>query len=272
MSRRRQITILREGSLAGPALHSGIETRVTFRPVPENTGIRYYKNGRAAASVLVDSRRCTALGTGDGVIRTVEHAAAAIAGLGIDNLDVLVEGDEMPAMDGSAAPFAEFLQSLGLAEQAAPARTRTLASPIFVQEGISALLALPAGEFSVSYVLDYPDEPALRGQKFEFGPGVDFLTELAPARTFCTKKEAEALREQGLGLGATRKNTLVMGEAGPEGTALRFPDECARHKALDLLGDLSFTGFRFTARVIALRGGHSLNRKMVERIQSEAVE
>ena len=266
-----QQTIRREGSISGIGLHTGEKASVSFRPLPVNSGIQFYKGGLKADSSLQDGlpSRCTSVGSGKSRILTVEHLLAALSGLGICNIRVDVEGQELPGLDGSALPFVKLLQGLGIEDQNERKEVFKIEEPIFCYESNKALSIYPSEEFRVSYILDY-DHPALRDQQVDFlvTPQV-FEKEIAPARTFCTQEEAERLRQNNLGKGASYENTLVISEDGPIKNAFRFQDECARHKVLDLLGDLNLMGFSIVGRVIGLRSGHSLNRKLIEEIKKQ---
>jgi UDP-3-O-acyl N-acetylglucosamine deacetylase len=203
---------------------------------------------------------------------TVEHVLATLNGLGITNIVIEVIGSEMPAMDGSSLPYVNFLKSLGVVEQKKKKKTFTVTEPIFIGEKTKALAAFPSEDFRVSYVLDYP-MPSLAGQSVDFTVTEEvFEKQIAPARTFCTDVEAQVLRDQGFGLGATPDNTVLMSSKGPIGAVLRFPDECARHKALDMIGDLMLTGLSLKARFIGIRSGHALNSLMVDKILRLAEE
>lgn len=261
-----QRTIAREGSLSGIGLHSGLSSEVFFRPAAIDSGIRFLKNGVPVSWDRAESGlRCTAVGEGDGRILTVEHAMAALAGLGICNVVVDVRGGELPGLDGSAGPYAILLSSLGVVDQGKPRSFFRPTEPIFVHEKTAAIAAFPCDEFRVTYTLDYP-HPRLRAQSVDFSPRSAFVEALAPARTFCTAEEAMALKSAGLGLGANSDNTVVMGADGPQGSRLRFEDECARHKLLDLVGDLAFLDFYLFAHVAGIRSGHALNRRLAEAI------
>ncbi len=162
----------------------------------------------------------------------------------------------------------EPVRAAGREPQGAEAPAFEVAEPIFLSAKNAVLAAHPHKGLRVTYTLDY-DYPGLRAQTVSFD--VDertFSREIAPARTFCTADEAKSLREAGYGLGADTRNTLVMSPEGPVENSLRFPDECARHKALDLIGDLALLGARLDAHVIAIRSGHQLNRRLVEAIAS----
>lgn len=265
-----QRTIAKEGALSGTGIHTGRPTTVRFKPASSGEGLQFFKDGvRLSLSFSPDPKRCTSIGGNGSEIKTVEHFLGALQGLGIDDLRVEVEGPEMPALDGSALPFAEFLKGLGLRDLPSEKDIYKVQEPLFCCEGQSAIAVFPSDHFRVSYLLDYP-HPLLRGQKVDFvlTPEI-FESEIAPARTFCTEEESNALRSSGLGLGATYENTLVMGKNGPIRNRLRFQDECARHKVLDILGDLNLLGFSVRGHVIGIRSGHSLNRQLVEAIKKQ---
>ncbi len=265
-----QKTIRKEGTLSGIGIHTGLIHTVIFKPAGEDEGIRLFKHGRPVPMVRESSIRCTALGTREDPVMTVEHVLAALHGLGITNITIDVIGSEMPALDGSALPYVNFLQSLEIVEQKNKTKVFQLREPIFIAEKTKAIVAFPSDVFRVGYVLDYP-HPFLSGQTVDFQVNEElFETQIAPARTFCTDEEVQVLRDQGFGRGADPDNTIVISAKGPLGAILRFPDECARHKALDMIGDLCLTGLSLKARFIGIRSGHALNNLMVERILREA--
>ncbi|MBI4353349.1 MAG: UDP-3-O-[3-hydroxymyristoyl] N-acetylglucosamine deacetylase [Candidatus Omnitrophica bacterium] len=272
-----QKTIAREGSISGRGLHTGERAVVFLRPAPPHSGIRFYRKGEAVSAnrfhegrqEAQGSLRATSIGLQSNRVQTVEHLLAAFLGLGISNAEVTVEGPEVPGLDGSAADFVKALKELGTVDQSEKEDCWEIPEPLFCHETHKAVCVYPAEEFKVSYILNY-DHPYLEFQKAEFTvtPQV-FEKEIAPARTFCTEAEAAQLRSRGLGRGATYQNTLVISEKGAVQNEFRFENECARHKVLDLLGDLNLLGFRILGHVVALRSGHSLNQKLVEQIQTK---
>lgn len=264
----KQKTIQKEGLISGTGLHSGEWTTVRFKPAPVDFGIRFFKNNRQVRG-FADSARCTAIGSDDHRIMTVEHLLAAIVGVGVTNIRMDVEGPEIPGLDGSALPFVKLFKKLGLTTQRASKEVYEIKEPIFCGAQGRAISIMPDREFSVAYVLDYP-ELCLQNQvvRFMLTPR-NFEKEIAPARTFCTKKEAEILKIQGLGKGANTQNTLVMSEKGVLRNRLRFVDECARHKVLDIMGDMALLGFSVRGRVVAIRSGHTLNRQLVHKIKNQ---
>lgn len=236
----------------------------------------FFKNGRRLGSLtrnevpISSGARCTEIGRAPGSILTVEHFLAAVLGLRLDNVEARVDGPELPALDGSAVGFVTFLKKLGITTQKKPRNVWRVREPIFCFDGEGrAIQALPSQSLSVSYVMDYA-HPALRNQIISFKvTSSSFEKEIAPARTFCTQEEAQALQKRGFGRGANLSNTLVMAASGPVRNRLRFPDECARHKALDLLGDLALLGAAVEGDFRGIRSGHGLNRLLVEALRRQ---
>jgi UDP-3-O-acyl N-acetylglucosamine deacetylase len=211
------------------------------------------------------------IGAGDVQIHTAEHFLAALWGLKIDNIIVEIDKAELPALDGSAADFIKLFKSAGLAEQEDPREVIKITEKEEIKEGSSSLTVFPGEGLSVSYLIDYGTSSIGR-EVFQIKLDADsFEKEIAPARTFCLKKEAEALLQAGLGRGATLENTLVMDDDGPVGTAMRFPNEPVRHKILDLIGDFYLLGRPILGRIVAERSGHELNTKMVRKIYQRYV-
>ncbi len=272
-----QRTIQKEGVLSGIGLHTGKNVQLTCKPAQVSEGIRFYRAGKLISDLAQDttsfvsggSLRCSSIGRGDDKILTVEHLLAALRGLGITNIRIDVEGPEVPGMDGSALPFVLFFKKLGLQDQSEATQFYRVREPIFCYDKGKSICILPADEFSVSYVLDY-DHPHLKDQKVDFALTPDvFEKEIAPSRTFCTENEALEVPKHGLGLGANAENTLIVKTDGSHLKQLRYPDECARHKVLDILGDFNLLGFPVLGRVVAIRSGHSLNQQLVQAIKKQ---
>ncbi|MEL6715616.1 MAG: 3-hydroxyacyl-ACP dehydratase FabZ, partial [Planctomycetota bacterium] len=200
-------------------------------------------------------------------VETVEHFLAAARALRVDNLTVEMSGSEFPGLDGSSLPFVELLEGAGIVEQRAEAKVFRLEEPVFVRDGDATLVALPTDgdALTLQYVASF-EEPGVESgsYQFELSPEV-FRDEIAPARTFCLASEVEALQAAGLGKGATRENTVVLGD--PD-TQLRMTGEPVRHKMLDLIGDLSLLGSDLVAHVIATRTGHATNAELVRRLKA----
>jgi UDP-3-O-[3-hydroxymyristoyl] N-acetylglucosamine deacetylase/3-hydroxyacyl-[acyl-carrier-protein] dehydratase len=262
----------------GIGLHTGAATTVRVGPAPADAGVVFVRTDlpgrpRIPASVdrVVDRGRRTALAEGTAEVHTVEHFLAACHGMQVDDLVVEIDGVELPGMDGSALPFAEMLKRAVPVEiPDAPRRELFLRAPEgIVEPGSEATLtALPLERgLRLSYTLDYGPRAPFPPQhvSVDLSPD-DFLREVAPARTFALEAEAAKLREMGLGKGATYENTLVVGPDGPVQNRLRFPDEYARHKLLDLTGDLFLLGADLRGSVTAVRSGHSGNALLVKRL------
>lgn len=273
---RNQRSVQREGSLRGVALHSGAEVDVRVRPAPADAGVTFIRTDLPgspripadAAHLSTRERRTALVGEGGAEVHTVEHLLACCTGLRIDNLVVEVTAAELPGMDGSAKPYVELLDSLGIVEQKAPRREILVDEPVAVAAAQDvSLVAFPFEQgFKVSYTLDY-SHPFLGVQHVAFVlDEATFRNEIAPARTFVLETEAAALRKAGLGQGASHSNTLVVGKDGVIGNTLRWPDEFARHKVLDLLGDLFLAGADLRGHVHAHRTGHAANLRLVSRI------
>jgi UDP-3-O-[3-hydroxymyristoyl] N-acetylglucosamine deacetylase len=214
----------------------------------------------ARVSNVVDASRCTILGAGGIMVQTVEHLLSALAAMGVDDVLVETQGGEFPAADGSAAPFVRLIQAAGTAEHAGVLSPLRLGRPRLLQsDDGSSLLALPSPEFQATVVLDYPKHPWIGTLSADYDSRRDdYASEIAPARTYGFLGEIAWLQVRGLALGASRDNGIALREDGYD-TTLRFDDELARHKLLDLIGDLSLIGRPLAARVIAVKPSHALN-------------
>lgn len=275
----KQRTILKEASVKGVGLHTAKKVNVTFKPAPPDSGINFVRTdfpSAQAISASIDSllsaahfARRTCIGNDGPQVQTIEHLMAALSGLGIDNLLIELDNDEVPGLDGSSADFIKILRQAGIVEQEKERRVFILKEPVFAQEDGASIIALPSKEFTVSYTLNY-NHPLLSAQflQLKVTPEI-FEKELAPARTFCLEEEASHLKNQGLGQGANYENTLVVGKAGVINNKLRYEDEFVRHKVSDLLGDLYLLAQPVIAHIIALKSGHSLNLKLVKKIDEQ---
>ena len=276
MSERKRATLFQPSAvLSGVGLHSGADASLRLLPAPIGSGLvfRRKSDGQeipALAANVSDTSRCTRLRSGNFEVQTVEHVLSALAGLGVDDAVIELDGPEVPAMDGSAAPFAALILHTGTAEQEAQVDPLNLTQPVFVSENGCTLAALPSDRFSLSVVLDYPRHAYLGTQAAVFG-GISgrYFEEIAPARTFGFLSEIEALRARGLGLGASFDNAVVLGETQYE-TPLRFSNELARHKLLDLIGDLALAGRPICAEILAVKPGHTLNVRLARRLAEYA--
>lgn len=258
----KQKTIAQAFSLSGHSLHSGAKSTLFVSPAPPDSGIYFIKEGKRIPA-LVRHVRETRRGTSLDGIAVIEHFLAATFALGIDNLQVEIKGEELPAMDGSALPYVEAFEQCGAVEQTAEKAPLIIERPVRVAQGDSLLEALPHHGFQVDFMVDFPGAGGQR-RLFDLRQG-NFKEEIAPARTFGYIEEYEMLKQSGLARGASFENALVLGKDGYVNPP-RFPDEIVRHKILDLLGDLALIGRPIEAKINALRSGHRLNVELARRL------
>jgi len=269
---QKQTTLKQTTSCVGIGLHSGRKVSLTLRPAPADTGIVFCRTDQnhlripATAQYLSHINHATCLAK-DGVrIETVEHLLAALRALGIDNAVIELDGAEVPIVDGSAAPFIYLIHEAGVRKLASPRTIIKLTSPLSVTHEGRSVAAYPSDSLRLSYTINF-DHPLLRHQ--EYSTEIDesnFIDEIAPARTFGFMKDVELMRQQGLALGGSLDNAIVLGETGVLNNPLRYPDEFVRHKILDLLGDLVLLGRPLQAHVVGVRAGHELHTKLVQSI------
>lgn len=256
-----------------------------LKPAEPNTGIWFVRTDqnppiRIAARVDNVSKRArrTALRNGTVAVETVEHCLSAVAGLGIDNVQIELTAGEVPGMDGSSMPLVEKLRDAGICDQPAPAEPFVIREVIRVCEGDSELIALPplipgSDSLEVSYELDYGDESPIGRQLYRtVVTPTNYEANVAPARTFVLEREAAELRAAGLGTHLSHRDVLVFGPTGPIENELRYPDECVRHKVLDLIGDLMLFGAPLVGRVYARKSGHTLNHELVRALLAQQCE
>jgi len=278
MSGPQQQTRAAEAKISGAGLHTGESVDVVFRPAAENYGIRFRRTDLeggpeigAELDHVVSTDRGTTLGRDSVTLHTVEHLLAAVAALGLDNLVVDVAGPEIPILDGSFGPFFAVLREAGLATQSSPAREFIVSGPITAAaSGGASYVATPAKGYRISAGIEF-DHPMIRRQFGSFDVTADtFGRELAQARTFGFRREAEALRARGLARGASLENAIILDEEGLASGGLRFPDEFVRHKIGDLIGDLALLGGRVCGHIVAERPSHAGNIEMARRISAES--
>lgn len=274
-----QKTIKKPVNLSSIALHTGQRTSVTFKPAKADEGIHFIRTDLPGApsiklgpqSVVTDHEvsRHTAIEANGVRVMTVEHLLAALNGLGIDNLTVEINGPEVPGLDGSSMDFVKALESAEIEDLDIPRRYLEINQPILVSNERASIMIVPCHDFQISYTIDY-NHPLLaeRTVCFDVKPQA-FVQEIAPARTFCLEEEVEEIRARGLGKGADFQNTLVISDEGPINNSFRLPDECARHKVLDIIGDLFLLGLSVRGKIYANKSGHSLNHALVSKIDQQ---
>ncbi len=266
-----QQTIREPVTMDGVGLHSAERVRLTLSPAAADTGILFRAaDGTfipASADHVVDSNSATTIGAFGVRVRTVEHLMAAAAGLGIDNLLVDVDAEEVPAADGSAKPFVDLLQTAGPVSLPAPRKPLVIEERVRVGDEKRWLEILPADSFRVSYTLDNR-HPAIGLQVGTFAVNEQvFVDELAPARTYGFLKDVAAMRQHGLARGGSLGNAIVVGKRTVLNESLRFADEFMRHKVLDLVGDLFLLGRPVVGHVVGRNAGHALNYQLVTAVQ-----
>ena len=283
MTTPRQRTLAAPVEAAGVGLHTGASVTLRILPGEVQSGIRFRRTdleGKpeipALVANVVDTDRGTTLGLDGARVHTVEHLLSALAGNQIDNAVVEMDGPELAAGDGSAKIFTDLITQAGIVDQDAPAKILELGSAVTVQDGDSRYVASPAEAYEVSATVRF-DHPTI-GRQFASAEidAASFQREIASARTFGFLAEVEALRARGLAQGGSLDNAIVLTESGlHEGVTLRFPDEFARHKVLDIVGDLALLGGRLQAHVVAQRPSHrgnvALAREILAQIEKRAL-
>lgn len=273
----KQRTLKQSVKVTGVGLHSGNKVTLTLRPALPNTGIIYCRTDTtpavyfpADANAVRDTMLCTCLINEAGVrISTVEHLNAALAGLGIDNLIVEVDAPEIPIMDGSASPFIYLLLDAGIEEQNAEKKFIRIKEKVRVEDGDKWAEFTPYNGFHLDFTIDF-EHPAIgkdvRNYAMEFSTQA-FVQQISRARTFGFMKDIEYLQSQGLALGGSLDNAIVLDDyriLNEDG--LRFKDELVRHKMLDAIGDLYMAGHNIIGSFSAYKSGHGLNNKLLRAV------
>jgi len=268
----RQTTLKNRVSCRGIGLHSGNAVTMALLPALAGTGIVFRRvdlPGRPEIPALFDrvedTRLCTQIGDGDGVrVGTVEHLMAALSGLGVDNAVVLLDGPEVPVMDGSSAPFVQLIDKVGVIELSAPRRYLRVLEPIEVVDGPRSVSLAPAETFAVGFEIDFESAAVARQEgEYAIGPA-SFRRDLARARTFGFAEQVEQLRSLGLIRGGSLENAVVIsGDKVLNEGGLRYDDEFVRHKALDAVGDLALAGAPILGRFLGRKSGHDLNNRLL---------
>jgi len=296
----KQHTIEKNISISGTGLHTGVLVEMTLNPANPGFGYQFQRTDlpnqpiiKADCDLVTDTSRGTTLQVGDAKISTVEHILAALVGLGVDNCLIQVNGPEIPIIDGSSAPFIEIIEKAGVIEQDAAKAWYSIDENIFHYDDAKRveMVALPSLDYQITTLIDF-NSPVLGTQHAALKTIKEFKSEIAPCRTFCFLHELEALLKNDLIKGGDINNAIVvvdqpvseqeMGrlakvfkrdkiEVKSEGylnnLELRFPNEPARHKLLDVIGDLALIGYPIKARIIANRPGHSSNVEFAKKIK-----
>jgi UDP-3-O-[3-hydroxymyristoyl] N-acetylglucosamine deacetylase len=268
-----QMTLSQAISMSGVALHSGRPVAARLCPAPPNHGVVFVAQGvsiPARVDRVVDTQLATTLGSKGVRVRTVEHLLSTLMGMGIDNLRVEVEGDELPVLDGCCQAWVESLRKAGLCPQDTPRSVMEMVRPVEVVDGERWARIEPAPHLSLDVTIDF-DHPCVGRQHLELDLAEDsFEHELAWARTFGFERYVPAMKRMGLVRGGTLENALVFGEHGPiNPEGMRQADEPVRHKMMDVLGDLALVGHRVCGRLITERPGHGLIVNLARKVASQ---
>jgi len=275
----KQKSIKKEAKIKGSGIHTGKPVEVHFKPAEKDTGINFVRVDlpkkpviRADISNVIEKSlklRRTSLGCDSVEIHTVEHVLSAIFALGIDNIIIEVNAEEIPALAGGALDFCKILSEAGIVELNAQKMPFVVREPFCLQDGDAFLGVFPDDGFRVSYTLNYPDLALNQYMNFTLSKEA-FIQEIAPCKTFCLETEVGKLKAQGLGKGASEKNTIVVGKSGVVRGNPTFSDEFARHKVLDLMGDFCLLSSSIKAHVVAVKSGHPLNVKLLKKLSNSA--
>lgn len=274
---QNQHTLKAACSFEGKGLHTGTYAHMKVLPAPEGKGIVFRRTDLpelpdipALAENVTLTARSTTIAFGSAQAITVEHILSALTGMGVDNAVIELDNMEVPILDGSARPYVQAFQSCGLEDQGVPRKYIDLPFALEVKDVKSGAWVRiePADKPSACITVDF-SSPVLGVQSASWDPSTDYAAEIAPCRTFCFYKEVEAMLRNGLIKGGDLENALVITDEGYMGNPqLHFPDECGRHKLLDMLGDFRLAGGFLNASISAYKTGHPLNTKAAKALRA----
>ncbi len=261
----------------GIGLHSGKPVAMRLSPAAPFTGIIFRRVDGAYPVELPalwhrvqPSSLCTTIAEGDSRLATIEHVMAALAGCGVDNAIIDVDGAEVPIMDGSATPFVFLLQCAGIVEQNAPRSYIRVLRPVEVSDGDKKIRIEPANTFKITCSIDFPDQAIGKQTSTYTLREQSFAKSIAKARTFTRLAEVNAMRAHGFALGGSLDNAVVVDNARVlNNDGLRYSNECVRHKILDAIGDLYLAGAPLLGKVYAHKSGHALNYKLLATLMAD---
>ncbi|HTX57516.1 MAG TPA: UDP-3-O-acyl-N-acetylglucosamine deacetylase [Candidatus Acidoferrales bacterium] len=252
----------------GVGLHTGAAVRMEIRPAQPGNGIGFLTAGEripATAEYAAESQLATVIGIEGTTISTVEHVLSALLACGVSDAEIALDGPEVPILDGSAKPYADAIDRVGLQSWSVERPTFAPREALEFRDGDRAVIVLPADAFRVRFVGDYPPPIGTHYCDAAVTPR-RYREEIAPARTFAFLRDVEAMRAQGLARGGSLENALVYDEEGPM-QPLQWPNEVARHKVLDLIGDLALLGAWPQCEVIAIKSGHAMHARVVNELR-----
>ena len=272
-----QQTLAAPASLEGSSLHTGQKVTLTIKPAPVDSGFQFRRIDLddqpfidADVSKVQTVERATTLAEGSVKVHTVEHVISALTGMGVDNALIEMDANEPPIGDGSSAPYVELIKQAGIVTQDSPAKVWDIREPLFIDAGNGSVITIvPDSKFRISCTNVGPDGRFTQFFSTEVTPET-YEKEIAPARTFVYYEDVKPLLDKGLIKGGSLENAVVIrGEEVMSKEALRFDNEFARHKALDVIGDLMLSGKRITGHVICIKPGHGPNTKMAALLKRE---
>ena len=269
-------TISADVGITGIGLHSGIYTRLELHPAPAGSGLTFVRadlDGLRIPAVQASTTAldyATTVGKDDVSVGTVEHVLSAIVACGITDIDIRIDGPEVPIIDGSALPFMHLIDAAGVKTLGATIPVLRITEPIEIVEGDKSIRIAPSNRLVIKYRIDF-NHATIGRESFQFDFHHDnFLRKIAPARTFGFMRDVEKLRAAGLARGGSVENCIVLDDRGVVNGPLRFKDEFVRHKILDLVGDLALVGRPIIGEITAHRAGHALHSRFVEKILAVA--
>jgi len=269
-------TINADVAITGIGLHSGIYTRLELHPASAGSGITFVRSDLGGLRIPALQASTTALdhattvGKDDVAVGTVEHILSAIVACGITDVDIHIDGPEVPIIDGSALPFMHLIDASGVKPLGVTIPVLRITEPIEIVEGEKSIRIVPSNRLVIKYKIDF-NHSLIGRESFHFDFHHDnFLRKIAPARTFGFMRDVEKLRAAGLARGGSVENCIVLDDSGVVNGPLRFKDEFVRHKILDLVGDLALVGRPVVGEITANRAGHALHSRFVEKILAAA--
>jgi len=272
----KQRTIKKSVEVVGIGLHKGEPIKLRLEPLSADAGIVFYREDLAlriplSPTSVIDTRMATVIGSEKGFISTIEHFLSALYAYGIDNLRVIVDGNEMPIMDGSSISFCLLLDEAGIEELDAAKKVISIKKAVEVRDGNKFVRLLPANRATFDFKIKF-DHPVIgeQSEQFEFSTH-NFIEEIARARTFGFAKDIQYLQSQNLALGATLQNAIGLDDhkiLNPEG--LRFDNEFAKHKVLDAMGDMMVSGHNILAKYESFAGSHNLNYQLTSKLLADS--
>jgi UDP-3-O-[3-hydroxymyristoyl] N-acetylglucosamine deacetylase len=272
--RRERKTLTTTVGIEGIGLHSGIYTKVELQPAEPGSGLTFVRSdlnhlripALQASTTALDY--ATTVGKDDVSVGTVEHLLSALVAFGVTDVDIVIDGPEVPIIDGSALPFVHLINAAGVKPLGVPLEALRIRKPLEIRDGEKTIRIAPSSDLHIRYKIDFA-HPAIGRQSlsFEFDRE-EFARKIAPARTFGFLRDVEKMRAAGLARGGSVENCIVLDDDKVINGALRFRDEFVRHKVLDLLGDLALLGRPILADITCHRAGHALHSRLVEKILS----